>query len=444
MSVAAPSLRRSRILRSARARDIAVLAGVAFILRVAWVLVYGRVDPPVGALNDTVFYEFASVGLATNGTYANLDFQPTARWPPGFPFVVSLLYRIFGVHLKLALALNVVLATATVALLYLIADRMFGRTGARIAAGAFAILPGPLYFTGLYLSETLFIFMLVGCLALVVFLPDRRWAPLVVGVAIGLTALTRGEGLLIPIIPLAVWWTHLARREWLLRAGVLIAAMVLTIAPWTIRNAIVMDAFVPVANNASWTLHSGHNPYANGAGGSGPLRAAPLDTRGEDKSESENAQELRRKAIRWALRNPHKELGLIPRKLLSLNGASSGSISWLNAGKPYQRQLGRSSVLVFTILADAFGYFLLLVTLASLLLFGARSLWRTHPGMRGVLAYLALCLVNFGFVYYGQYRYRIPMEPFMILVATPLLVGIWSARDSLRRGVARLNAGDEL
>jgi hypothetical protein len=35
--------------------------------------------------------------------------------------------------------------------------------------------------------------------------------------------------------------------------------------PWTIRNAVVMDAFVPVATNASETLWSGHNPDATGA-----------------------------------------------------------------------------------------------------------------------------------------------------------------------------------
>ena len=98
-------------------------------------------------------------------------------------------------------------------LLYLVVERMLDRRSARVAAGFFAILPGPLFITGLYLSETLFIFMLVGFLALVVFLPDRRWTAVVLGLALGLAALTRGEGLLMPIIPLAVWWGHLARRE---------------------------------------------------------------------------------------------------------------------------------------------------------------------------------------------------------------------------------------
>jgi 4-amino-4-deoxy-L-arabinose transferase-like glycosyltransferase len=421
-----------------RARDLTVLAGGAFLLRLAWVLVYGRVNPPAASINDTTFYQFTAASLAHGGGYTGLTFEPTAGWPPGFPFAVSLLYRVFGDRLSLALALNVVLATATVVLLYLIADRMLGRRVAVVTAGFFAILPGPLYMTGLYLSETSFIFLLVGFLALVVLLPDRRWTPLVLGVAVGLAALTRGEGLLMPIIPLAAWWGHHSRRAWLERTALLLVAMVLTIAPWTIRNAIVMDGFIPVGNNPSGTLWSGHNPEANGWIVN-PTEAPAEFGSGGGASETRRASKLRHEAIEWAIHNPIKELGLIPRRLIILNQGSGGSIGgWLNAGPRYQWQLGTSSILVFTVLGDAFGYFLLFVTLASLVLLGPRRLWRMHPGMQGVLAYLALCLVNYGVVYYGQWRYRIPMEPFMIIVAAPLLVRLADQRAALADAFARL------
>jgi 4-amino-4-deoxy-L-arabinose transferase-like glycosyltransferase len=415
---------------SGRRRDLAVFAALTFLLRTVWVMVYGRIATPVGAINDTVFYKFASTSLYGGHGYLGLQFEPTAGWPPGYPFVMSLLFRVFGIHLKLALVLNVLLATATVVILYLVVERMMDRRSARVAAGFFAILPGPLFITGLFLSETLFIFILVGFLALVVFLPDRRWTAVALGVALGLAALTRGEGLLMPIIPLAIWWGHLARREWLTRAAVLLVAMAVTVAPWTIRNAVAMDAFIPVANNASWTLWSGHNPRANGWIVN--PEASPARSPASSASETERAEQLRREAISWAIHNPHKELGLIPRKLLMLTQGSSGVISgWLNAGERYQWELGTSSILVFTVLADAFSFFLLFVTLASLLLLGPRRLWRMHPGMQGLLAYLALCLVNYGIVYYGQWRYRLPMEPFMIVVAAPLLVQLWGRRATL-------------
>jgi 4-amino-4-deoxy-L-arabinose transferase-like glycosyltransferase len=420
-----------------RGRDLIVLGGLAFGLRLAWVLVYGRVDPPIGSINDTTFYEFAAASLASGGGYSGLNFQPTAAWPPGFPFAVSLLYRVFGDHLRLALALNVVLATATVVLLYLVADRALGRKAARVAAAFFALLPGPLYMTGLFLSETMFIFMLVGFLALVCFLPDRRWTAALLGVALGLAALTRGEGLLMPIIPLAVWWGHHARRAWLERAALLLVAMALTIAPWTIRNATVMHGFVPVGNNPSGTLWSGHNPDANGWIVN-PTKPPDL-VDGKPPDETERARQLRHEAVTWAIHNPLKELGLIPRKLIMLNQGSAGSIGgWIDAGSPDQRQLTTSSTLIFAGLADALGYFLFWVTLASLVVLGPRRLWRSAPVMQGVLAYLALCLVNYGFVYYGQWRYRIPMEPLMVLVAAPFLVWVWERRAALGGAVARL------
>jgi len=232
-----------------------------------------------------------------------------------------------------------------------------------------------------------------------------------------------------------MWW-GLPRGDWLSRGALLVGAMVLTVAPWTIRNANRMHAFIPVSTNAGATLWSGHNPTANG----GPTYAPPelLDkARKEDAPNTEVAHErlLRREAVKWAIHNPHKELGLIPRKLLALNGGTDRTLNiWFNAGDR-DHQLGTSSLIVFIRLGDASGYFLLLATLASLVLLGARRLWRSSAPMRGVLAYLAACLFAYGFVYYGQHRYRVPMEPFMLLVATPVLLSIWAQRANLRKPV---------
>jgi len=90
------------------ARDLALLAVVTFVLRVAWVLVYGRVAT---GPNDTLFYEIAASNLADGRGYTELFGTPTAGWPPGFPFLMSLGYRIVGNHHKLVFVLNIALAT---------------------------------------------------------------------------------------------------------------------------------------------------------------------------------------------------------------------------------------------------------------------------------------------------------------------------------------------
>jgi 4-amino-4-deoxy-L-arabinose transferase-like glycosyltransferase len=417
--------------RTSAARDLIAIGLLALALRVVWALIYGRVT---FGPHDALFYEIASSNLATGHGFTQLFGGSTAHWPPGFPFLVSLLYRAFGLHVKVGLALNVGLGTLTALLLYLIGRRMIGRPGGLVAGGLFAVLPAPIFFTGLFLAETTYIFMLVGFLALATFLPQRAWTPAVLGVAAGLAALTKGEGLLLAVIPLAMWWGEAERRDWLRRAALLVVTMALTILPWTIRNAIEMDAFIPVSTNASTTLWSGHNSEANGGAVYAPPELLARIPKRLDPTEHEVAEAklLRKEAIHWAIRNPHKELGLIPRKLLALltNDSSRVFPIWFNAGG--ERQLGTSSLLVFSVLGDAGDYLVILLALAALVVLGARRLWRLSPIMRGVLAYLAASLFTYGLLYYGQFRYRLPMEPLMIVVATPLLVAIGWSRHELR------------
>ena len=73
------------------------------------------------------------------------------------------------------------------------------------------------------------------------------------GVLVGLAALTRTEGLLLlPFVALPLLW-----RQWRLAALAALAAA-LTVAPWTARNAITLDRFVPVSTNVD-TVVAGAN-----------------------------------------------------------------------------------------------------------------------------------------------------------------------------------------
>ena len=87
-----------------------------------------------------------------------------------------------------------------------------------------------------------------------------------VGVVVGLGTLVRGEALTWLLLPVVMWWRgwwrgDRSRKSWQSPPRTTAVVMV----PWTIRNEVVMDAFVPVATNASETLWSGHNAGATGA-----------------------------------------------------------------------------------------------------------------------------------------------------------------------------------
>ena len=135
--------------------------------------------------NDMLFYHATAKALSEGLGFIGFDQQPTARWPPAFPFLLSLVYRVAGPEPAAGEVFNAVVSALTVPLLYLVALRSFGRSAARLAAGLLAVMPGQIFLAEGILAESLYGFVLVGLFALLVALPDRRWSAVVIGLASG-------------------------------------------------------------------------------------------------------------------------------------------------------------------------------------------------------------------------------------------------------------------
>jgi 4-amino-4-deoxy-L-arabinose transferase-like glycosyltransferase len=416
-----------RAWRSADVRWAAGLAGLALLLRVAFVLAVERDGFP---LNDTLFYNNVAAALAEGRGFTAFDGVPTAQWPPAFPFLLSIVYRITGPEALAGELANAVLGALCVAALYALAHRVFGRREAIVAAAALALLPGQILWTDVLLAETLYTLVLTLFFLLVAYLPPRPWTVVALGLAIGLATLTRGEGLLLIPAVLAIWWPELPRRRLLLNGAALAMVAVLTVLPWTIRNTVAMDAFVPLSTNSSTTLWSGHNPGATGSQNYAPPELlAGIPSEGKER-EIEEGRLLRREALEYMVGHPARELELIPLKLVNLMRGDSWALEWVNDDRGQARPLSDKWASVLRVAADFGWYGLLAATLAALVVLW-RELWRNRV-TRGVIALFGGSLVLFGFVYYGNYRYRVPLEPLMLLIAAPLAVRVWGAREGLR------------
>jgi 4-amino-4-deoxy-L-arabinose transferase-like glycosyltransferase len=423
-------------------RRAAVLFGLALLARVAFVLlVERRPELPSasfvsqaaagrlaasGLFNDAFFYHHTAGLLASGHGFESNPGVPTAQWPPLFPFLLSLVYRVTGPEPVAGELMNALLGALTVSMVYLLGLRTFGRLEATVAAGLLAIFPGQILWADVLLSETLYALLLVGFFALAASLPRRPWSVLVLGVAVGLAILTRGEGILLLPATIAIWWRELPRARLLAWSAALVAVAALTVMPWPIRNAVAMDAFVPLSTNASITLWSGHNPDANGA----QVYAPPSLLRqvhgtGKEREIGESRL-LRREAFDYMTSHPGRELELVPLKLLNLNRGDSWALEWVNAGGPGERPFGSEIATPVRVVADSAYFGLLAATIMALVVLG-RELWR-QPLVRGVLVLFAGALVMYGFVYYGNYRYRAPLEPLMMLVCAPLLARLWRLR----------------
>jgi hypothetical protein len=266
---------------------------------------------------------------------------------------------------------------------------------------------------GSLMSETLFVVLVLG--AVLTALKSRAaprplaWAS-GAGVLIGLAALTRPTGLVLAI-PLGV---AVARRSpWRPSAALaLVVAIALTIAPWTIRNAVQMHAFIPVSDFVGSWVAGTYNDQARAdpdhPGSSQTFVAREFDDL-DGVPEVERQRELTRRGLQYAADHPGYVAQVLlhnTMRLLNLEGAS-----W------WRRQGRTMSLPLWAADAAAYAFY----ALALLALAGALT-----PAARRAPAWLWLApvLLFASIIFAGSaIRYRAPVEPFLALLAALAIAG---------------------
>lgn len=329
--------------RTDDARLLFVVAALAFALRLAWGVAAGVT--PVAAFDDALWYHQAATLLASGHGYVNpVTGQPTASWPPGYPFVLSLAYRVTGASPVTAVVLNAVLGAATCVLVGRLGARLGGRRVGLVAAALLAVYPGHVFFAALVLSETLFTCLVLALLVIALALrADReggstlRWVAW--GIGVGLTTLVRAESLalaLVPVLPRVRDDRRAAARTLV----AILAGATLVLAPWTLRNARLFGAFVPTSTGFGRTLWIGHNPAATG-GMTPAIQAAMQETMAAagitpatPAGELAMDRTLRARAIDFALAHPGRELVLTPLRTYNLFRGDHVWQAWYGPGTP--------------------------------------------------------------------------------------------------------------
>ena len=413
-----------------------VLFGLALAVRVAWVLVVERNS---FVLNDAAIYNAMGVSINEGLGFRPMQGGVSAQWPPGYGVVLAGVYYVFGYHPVAGELTNAVFGAVTVVLLMVLVERLFGRRTAVVAGVWLALMPGPVLWTDVLVSDTTFTMLFVLLFVLLAYGPAstgteparRVWPWLVaVGLVIGIAANVRGEAMTWGLLPIVYFWRTVPWRTLAVRVAAIGLVAGLALAPWTIRNAVRMDALIPTGTNASHTLWSGHNPSATGGQTYPPDEYFDRFTQTDPERELESAAALRSDAIDYMLSHPLRELELIPLKLIHLNRGDSYAFDWINAvpdGEP--QPVAAIDVERIGVIADAAYFALLACTIAAPLVLG-RRFWR-EPTMRCVAASFGTALFLYGFMYYGNYRYRLPYEPLMIAVSAVLVNRVWTRRADL-------------
>ena len=392
-----PTLSSSRIERIAASRLtlIAILVS-AFALRV-FAAVIGP-DQSV-TLGDAVAYRDVGKSLWATGQLNGLYFMPlypalVAVVGPGWP----------------QLLIDITLSTVLVWLIYELTDVIFASKRAAVLAAAIAaIYPYFIFYSIVGLTETLFMVLLLAA-----YFSWYRNAYIAASIFTVLGILTRP--VLEPLAPLLILYFALAIRGLSIKATVKYLAIYAGIycvlmAPWWLHNYKAYHTFVRLNLGSGVALLSGNSP-SNQSGGIDKNLIATMTPFSEIADPVARDKAMQRAALNYIKEDPGRFL--------------------IQAAKRFERfwspwpQTEEYSRPLYKLISFCSFVPVVLLALAFVILYG-----RTHFRRIAPLLLFIVYLNSLHLVFPASLRYRLPIEPFLIILASAgaiHLVDLWSQK----------------
>lgn len=254
------------------------MVAIAFLLRLGWIVI-GHTYRFKSADNNFGFgWEMGRIGasLATGHGFSNPfgpPTGPTAWEPPLYPYLVAGVFDVFGVYSKASafvlLTMNSFFSALTCVPIFLIARRILSEKVAVGSAWAWALLPNVMFWSTRWVWETslsALLLTVIFWLALSFEDCDGLLPWLQFGLLWGIATLNSTS--LLSFLPAAgLWaWFHRARRGKKSLLGVVLASVVFLacIAPWLLRNYQTFGQFIFIRDNFGAELRLGNGPGADG------------------------------------------------------------------------------------------------------------------------------------------------------------------------------------
>ena len=416
---------------------LVLVVAAALAARVVFLgFVVGLDRVPTG--DETDYHHIAS-NLSQGEGYRLENGQLTARRPPLYPVVLSGVYHVYGEAPAVGRVFQIILGVLLVPFVFFMTRRFFTVGAAWIAAWLVALNPF-LIFSGAYLlTENLYILLVLAGVwsAAGAMTGPAAWRRAVAaGVFLGLADLTRPTASLVAVwvaIAVLVFGGGRAKNRFA-RAGLLLAAVLVTLLPWAVRNHNAFGKWIFSTTHGGITFYQGNNPavlqYPQYFGGVAPLHMLPGYDELKTKSEIEKDEAARVMGREFLLRNKKDVPLLVWRKFArfwrfksdsGLSGVKSGW--WWNKESP----LGRiaSSLDIGMLYA---------IVVIPLFLAGLIAGWRSRNRML-FLGGLVVVHTFVSLVFHGSLRMRIPIEPVIAMFAADFVWRVVS-RARLRRRTA--------
>lgn len=386
-----------------------------FILLVSLVIrVVFSVDNVKSLFIDIKSYEDDAIAILDAGIMSLKAYHA-----PVYPFFIAAVYAVFGRSYLYVYIAQSVLGTLTTFLIYLIAGRLgAGKRISLLSAGA-SLLYWPLQmYSGILLSETVFLFLL--SLGVYIFLKALDMQKLLLfaaaGVVFGLSTLTRSINMLLLFVLPVVYFLYYRKnfKKLFINSLVYILAFIAVISPWTIRNYIIYKEFIPVDTLGGINLYIGNNERSSGffvSLSQEELKEAvqKYTKKGrQGENVAVNDKNLREAALTYIKAHPFRFIRLTLWRaslflMLDFRDVDWVLLTYMSKHFVFHHTLWKAVIYFSDIL-----FFLLAITGISLLL-----------KMRNGLLLFGFILYYWGLtsLFYISERYRLPVMPFLSISA---------------------------
>jgi 4-amino-4-deoxy-L-arabinose transferase-like glycosyltransferase len=135
--------------------------------------------------------------FSSDAYYTAVAGQPTSFQEPMYPLLLSVLHMVFGLENYLAVRLcQAVLGSLIPVMVFLLGEKVMGRGIGLVAGLLLVAYPSLIYFSGLLMTETLFIFLLVTSLYMLSWVIEATpgYRDVAFGALVGSAILTRTVG----------------------------------------------------------------------------------------------------------------------------------------------------------------------------------------------------------------------------------------------------------
>jgi hypothetical protein len=377
-----------------------ILVGICvfgLFLRLGYVFFVGA-DPIFP--DEYRFLEEAESILAGTGLQAN------GRYGHDMPLTALLIAGVLFISGGSALAVKIFFGFLSTITIFLVGRFAFvlskDNQSAMLAAGICAVYPFFIFYSSLILSETLFLFLFVLFLSL---LFDKDSSGVRQGISAGLVHLTKP--IFFYFFPVIWLWQYFFQKMPVRKIFTIELIMGILVSPWAIRNFLIFDELVINTASSGHILWEGNNPWNNTGGVSGTFQNPDAWLNGvpDGLTELEEDQWKKNQAIIFVKENPIFFLENGVRKFVRLWSL------WPNS-------VAHQSWIYKAISLFSFG---------PILFFSLIGVWVLKENRRdialmvGLVGYITLLHV----VTLGSIRYRLPLEPIMIVIASMTLINLY-------------------